>query len=85
MIEVLVTTILDSKPIVQAFEKIPALKVMAPTQTEPPFKFTQLGVWRFSSYLQLSQRSGFVTKRPVRPHQHVSRGSYYVTGRRLKN
>ena len=63
MIEVLVTTILDSKPIVQAFEKIPALKVIAPTQTEPPFKFTQLGVWRFSSYLQLSQRSGFVTKR----------------------
>jgi len=28
--------------IVQAFEKIPALKVIAPTQTEPPFKLTQL-------------------------------------------
>src|SRR5437660_12294257 len=27
--------------IVQAFEKVPALKVMAPTQTEPPFKLTQ--------------------------------------------
>ena len=30
--------------VVQAFEKVPALKVMAPTQTEPPFKFTQLVV-----------------------------------------
>ena len=30
--------------IVQSFQKIPALKAMAPTQTEPPFKFTQLVV-----------------------------------------
>jgi hypothetical protein len=30
--------------IVQSFEKIPALKAMAPTQTEPPFKLTQLVV-----------------------------------------
>jgi len=30
--------------VVQAFEKIPALHAMAPTQTEPPFKLTQLGV-----------------------------------------
>lgn len=28
--------------IVQSFEKIPALKDMAPTQSEPPFKITQL-------------------------------------------
>ena len=28
--------------IVQSFEKIPALKAMAPTQTEQPFKFAQL-------------------------------------------
>jgi hypothetical protein len=28
--------------VVQAFEKVPAMKVMAPTQTEPPFKLTQL-------------------------------------------
>ena len=28
--------------IVQSFEKIPALQAMAPNQTEPPFKFTQL-------------------------------------------
>jgi hypothetical protein len=30
--------------IVQAFLKIPVLKAMAPTQTEPPFKITQLVV-----------------------------------------
>jgi hypothetical protein len=30
--------------IVQSFLKIPALKEMAPTQTEPPFKLTQLVV-----------------------------------------
>ena len=30
--------------VVQAFEKIPALKAIAPTQTEPPFKCTQLVV-----------------------------------------
>jgi hypothetical protein len=30
--------------VVQAFEKIPALHAMAPTQTEQPFKFTQLVV-----------------------------------------
>jgi hypothetical protein len=30
--------------VVQAFEKIPVLKAIAPTQTEPPFKLTQLFV-----------------------------------------
>lgn len=30
--------------IVQAFEKVPALKALAPMQTEPPFKLTQLVV-----------------------------------------
>ncbi len=30
--------------IVQSFEKIPALSAMAPTQTEQPFKLTQLSV-----------------------------------------
>jgi hypothetical protein len=28
--------------VVQVFEKIPALKALAPTQSEPPFKITQL-------------------------------------------
>ena len=30
--------------IVQSFQKIPALKDIAPTQSEPPFKLTQLVV-----------------------------------------
>ncbi len=30
--------------VVQAFEKVPVLKALAPTQTEPPFKLTQLVV-----------------------------------------
>jgi hypothetical protein len=30
--------------VVQAFEKIPALQALAPTQTEPPFKLAQLVV-----------------------------------------
>src|SRR4029453_12653112 len=30
--------------IVQSFEKIPALQAMAPTQSEPPFKLTELVV-----------------------------------------
>jgi len=30
--------------LVQTFEKIPTLHAMAPTQTEPPFKLTQLVV-----------------------------------------
>ncbi len=30
--------------IVQSFQKIPALKDVAPTQSEPPFKLTQLVV-----------------------------------------
>src|SRR5439155_1892052 len=33
--------------IVQAFEKIPALKIIAPTQTEPPVKLAQLIVLAF--------------------------------------
>ena len=30
--------------VIQTFLKIPALKALAPTQSEPPFKFTQLAV-----------------------------------------
>ena len=35
---------MSSSPIIQSFLKIPALKDLAPTQTEPPFKITQLTV-----------------------------------------
>src|SRR5437879_9453822 len=39
--------------VVQAFEKIPALHAMAPTQTEPPFKLTQLVVLLVSILLAI--------------------------------
>jgi len=39
--------------IVQSFEKIPALNAMAPTQTEQPFKLTQLAVLTISVLLCL--------------------------------
>ncbi len=39
--------------VVQAFEKIPALHAMAPTQTEPPFKLAQLIVLVVSALLAI--------------------------------
>ena len=39
--------------VVQAFEKIPTLHAMAPTQTEPPFKLTQLVVLLGSALLAI--------------------------------
>src|SRR5881296_43476 len=39
--------------VVQAFEKIPALHALAPTQTEPPFKLTQLIVLLVSALLAI--------------------------------
>src|SRR2546421_7097914 len=39
--------------VVQAFEKIPALHAMAPTQTESPFKLTQLIVLLISALLAI--------------------------------
>ena len=39
--------------VVQTFEKIPALHAMAPTQTEPPFKLTQLVVLLVSILLAI--------------------------------
>jgi hypothetical protein len=39
--------------VVQAFEKIPALRALAPTQTEPPFKLTQLIVLLVSALLAI--------------------------------
>ena len=39
--------------VVQAFEKIPALHALAPTQTEPPFKLTQLIVLLGSAVLAI--------------------------------
>src|SRR5213078_2149707 len=39
--------------VVQAFEKIPALEAIAPTQTEPPFKLTQLVVLLVAALLAI--------------------------------
>jgi hypothetical protein len=39
--------------VVQAFEKVPALHALAPTQTEPPFKLTQLVVLLVSVLLAI--------------------------------
>src|SRR5438046_4178184 len=39
--------------VVQAFEKIPALRALAPTQSEPPFKLTQLIVLLGSAVLAI--------------------------------
>ena len=39
--------------VVQAFEKIPALHALAPTQTQPPFKLTQLVVLLVSALLAI--------------------------------
>jgi hypothetical protein len=39
--------------VVQLFEKAPALHAMAPTQTEPPFKLTQLVVLLVSALLAI--------------------------------
>ena len=47
--------------IVQSFEKIPALNAMAPTQTEQPFKLTQLSVLVFFIVL------GFIASIRFRP------------------
>ena len=39
--------------VVQAFDKIPALHALAPTQSEPPFKLTQLVVLLVSALLAI--------------------------------
>jgi hypothetical protein len=48
--------------IVQAFLKIPALKAMAPTQTEPPFKLTQLVVLALFAMLAVVAAIRFKSK-----------------------
>src|SRR5437763_9297786 len=51
--------------VVQAFEKIPVLHAIAPTQTEPPFKLTQLVV------LTLFVLLGIVEAIRFRPDSHL--------------
>jgi hypothetical protein len=52
--------------IMQSFQKIPALHALAPTQTEPPFKSTQLIVLALSLCLPLPRPSGFASNGSVR-------------------
>src|SRR5213075_991402 len=52
--------------VVQAFEKIPALEAIAPTQTESPFKLTQLAVLIVSILL------GIVAVVRFRPESRVA-------------
>jgi hypothetical protein len=55
--------------VVQAFEKIPALHAMAPTQTEPPFKFTQLVFFLVSALLAIVAAIRFRLESVARSHQ----------------
>ena len=45
--------------IVQLFEKVPALNAMAPTQSEPPFKITQIVVLAIFVVLGIFAAKGF--------------------------
>jgi hypothetical protein len=45
--------------IVQLFEKVPALNAMAPTQSEPPFKITQVVVMAIFVVLGIFAAKGF--------------------------
>src|ERR1700745_4062617 len=55
--------------VVQAFEKIPALHAMAPTQIEPPFKFTQLVFLLVSALLAIVAAIRFRPESVARSHQ----------------
>ena len=52
--------------VVQSFEKVPVLKAMAPTQTEPPFKVTQLVVLALFVVLGIVAAIRFRPE-PIRP------------------
>jgi hypothetical protein len=55
--------------VVQSFEKIPALHAMAPTQTEPPFKFTQLVFLLVSVLVAIVAAIRFRPESVARSHQ----------------
>jgi len=44
---------------VQLFEKVPALNALAPTQSEPPFKITQVVVLAIFAVLGILAAKGF--------------------------
>jgi len=51
--------------VAQAFAKVPALKAIAPTQSEPPFLISQLVVMALFIVLSIAAVKRFRTERPV--------------------
>ena len=60
--------------VVQLFEKVPALKAMAPTQSEPPFKITQVVVMAIFVVLGIFAAKGF-RERTVLVHDRTVRAA----------
>ena len=57
--------------IAQLFEKVPALKALAPTQSEPPFKAAQFVVLALSSALLSLRLSSSIASRSVWPDRPI--------------
>jgi hypothetical protein len=60
--------------VVQLFEKVPALNAMAPTQSEPPFKITQVVVMAIFAVLGIFAAKGF-RERTVRVQDRTARAA----------
>jgi hypothetical protein len=60
--------------IVQLFEKVPALNAMAPTQSEPPFKITQVVVMALFVVLGIFAAKGF-REQTVRVQDRTARAA----------
>jgi hypothetical protein len=60
--------------VVQLFEKVPALKAMAPTQSEPPFKITQVVVMTIFIVLGIFAVKGFRDQASRVPRPNGPRG-----------
>jgi hypothetical protein len=60
--------------VVQLFEKVPALNAMAPTQSEPPFKITQVVVMAIFVVLGIFAAKGF-RERTVLVHDRTVRAA----------
>ena len=60
--------------VVQLFEKVPALNAMAPTQSEPPFKITQVVVLAIFVVLGIFAAKGF-RERTVLVHDRTVRAA----------
>ena len=61
--------------IVQLFEKVPALKAIAPTQSEPPFAVTQFAVMALFIVLGVTAARRFRSGEPVQVHDQTARAA----------